>query len=317
MSDRIFVGIDVSKKKLDYAWVPNGKPRQIANTPEGFSELIHELQTLNPIIVVIEATGGYERHVLRALQEHLIPVKLINPRQVRDFARSINLLCKTDKLDALVLARFAQSRRLTPDEPKDPNRENLACMLRRREQIITMITMEKCHLEQATIEIADRINEHIKQLKDMIKILDKGINDKIKSIPALSEQDKIQRSVPGVGPVLSATLIACLPELGKLNRKQLAALVGLAPFNRDSGSYRGQRHIHGGRRNIRRALYNVMRSAIIWNPTVKSWFERYREAGKAYKVTLVACMRKLLAIINVMIATSSMWNPKSNHHCGK
>jgi transposase len=313
MSVRIFVGIDVSKNKLDYTWVPDGRPRQVSNTQEGFSAMIDELKKLEPVIAVLEATGGYERQILKALQHASIPVKLINPRQARDFARSLNLLGKTDKLDAFALALFAQSRSLVPDEPKDPNREDLACVLRRREQLLEMITMERCHLEHSPADIAEEIKDNIKQMEIRIKKLDKNISDKIKSDPDLAEQDKIQRSIPGVGPVLSATLIAFLPELGRLNRKQLAALVGVAPFNRDSGTYRGQRHIHGGRRNVRRALYNVMRSAIIWNSTVKTWFDHYRKAGKSYKVAVVACMRKLLSVINVMIATAKMWNPKSDH----
>lgn len=311
MSAQIFVGIDVSKNNLDYTWLPDGKVRQVPNTLKGFSSLLDELRKLNPAIVVLEATGGYERRVVKAMQEAGIPVKVLNPRQVRDFARSLNLLSKTDKQDALLLARFAQSRHLSPDEPGNPNRESLACLLKRREQLISMIIMEKSHLEHAPADIAVEIKDNIAQLQERVKKLDRDIDDGITSNPDFVAQNKIQQSIPGVGPILSATLIAHLPELGKLNRKQLAALVGVAPFNRDSGTYRGQRHIHAGRRNIRRALYNVMRSAITWNPVVKKWFEHYRTAGKAYKVAVVACMRKLLTVINTMISTATLWNPRS------
>ncbi len=311
MSAQIFVGIDVSKNNLDYTWLPDGKAHRVTNTLKGFSTLLDDLRKLNPTIVVLEATGGYERRVIKAMQEADIPVKVLNPRQVRDFARSLNLLSKTDKQDAYLLARFAQSRHLAPDEPANPNRESLACLLKRREQLISMITMEKSHFEHAPADIAVEIRDNIAQLQARVKKLDKDIDDGITSNPDFSVQDKIQQSIPGVGPILSATLIAHLPELGKLNRKQLAALVGVAPFNRDSGAFRGQRHIHAGRRNVRRALYNVMRSAITWNPVVKKWFERYRTAGKAYKVAVVACMRKLLTVINTMITTATLWNPRS------
>ena len=311
MSAQIFIGIDVSKNNLDYTWTPGGKTRQVPNTLKGFSTLLDELKELQSALVVLEATGGYERRVVKAMQEADIPVKVLNPRQVRDFARSLNLLSKTDKQDAMLLARFAQSRHLEADDPKNPDREDVACLLKRREQLIQMITMEKSHLEHAPANIAPEIEDNIARLLERVKKLDKDINGRIISNAEFAAQDEIQQSIPGVGPVLSATLIAYLPELGKLNRKQLASLVGIAPFNRDSGAFRGQRHIHAGRRNIRKALYNVMRSAITWNPVVKRWFEHYRKAGKAYKVAVVACMRKLLSVINTMISTATFWNPRS------
>jgi Transposase and inactivated derivatives len=311
MSAQIFVGVDVAKRHLDYNWVPDGQAGHVPNNEQGFVALVEKLKNLCPAMVVFEATGGYERLAVKALQAAGIPVTVINPRQARDYARSLNLLSKTDKQDALLLARFAQSRKLIPDEPKSEKREDLAALLKRREQLIGMILLEKNHLEHARASLKPDIEKHIAHLEKLVKELDKEINDRLKNEPEFKAQNEIQQSIPGVGPILSATLIAYLPELGNLNRKQLTALVGVAPFNRDSGNFRGQRHIHGGRRPVRRALYNVMRAALRYNDTVKAWFDHYRAAGKAYKVAVVACMRKLLTILNVMVATGTNWAPKS------
>lgn len=311
MSAQIFVGVDVAKKHLDYNWVPDGKAARVPNDEQGFAALVQKLHELNPAMVVFEATGGYERLAVKALQEAGIPVAVINPRQARDFARSLNLLSKTDKQDAMLLARFAQSRPIEPDAPKDEKREELASLLKRREQLVAMTTMEKNHLEHARKPVQERIKEHIEHLERLIKELDKEINSRLKTEPTFQKQDEIQQSIPGVGVILSATLIAYLPELGVLNRKQVASLVGVAPFNRDSGDYRGQRHIHGGRRTIRRVLYSVMRAALRYNEIVKGWFDHYRANGKAYKVAVIACMRKLLTVMNVMVASDKSWNPES------
>lgn len=310
MQSDIYFGVDVSKATLDYTWLPGGTYKQVTNDPTGIAKLIRHIKKKSPRIVVMEATGGYQTPLATALHQAGIPVKVANPRQVRDYARSLNRLAKTDKIDAEIIAAYAQSRELVPDTPKTAERNNMEKLLLRREQLIVMVTMEKGHRETAPEAVRIQIDEHISLLKNQIKILDEQIREAIQADQILSELDGILQTVTGVGPVASATLIACLPELGTLNRKQIAALVGLAPFNRDSGKFRGKRHIHAGRAKVRKVLYSAMRAAVRWNQTIRGWFEHYRAAGKPYKVALVACMRKLLVILNSMVKESSPWNPK-------
>ena len=289
MQVNIYFGIDVSKATLDYTWLPGGTFYQVTNNPAGIAKLIRHIKRKLPRIVVMEATGGYQTLLATALHQADIPVKVVNPRQVRDYARSLNHLAKTDKIDAKVIAAFAQSRELVPDTPKAAERSNMEKLLLRREQLISMVVMEKGHRETASEAIKVEIDEHISLLKKQVKMLDKQLREAIQAAQDLAELDGILQSVIGIGPIASATLIACLPELGTLNSKEIAALAGLAPFNRDSGKFRGKRHIHAGRGKVRKTLYAAMRAAVRWNQTIRGWFDHYRAAGKPYKVAVVSC----------------------------
>lgn len=315
MQNATFVGIDVSKATLDYTCLPGGRSGQVSNNSGGIVKLIRSLKELNPKIAVFEATGSYHQKIAQALYQAGIPYKTANPRQVRDFARSFNRMCKTDKVDALVLAEYGQSRELIPDTPKSESAATISALLLRRGQLNDMITAENNHLEHADTHLREFVLEHIGQLKKYLQACDKEIRSIVAADAALCARDKLLQSVPGVGPVLSATLLAELPELGVLNRKQIAALVGVAPYNRDSGRYRGQRHIMHGRAKVRGVMYAAMRAALIWNPLIKAWFTRFREAGKAYKVAVIACVRKLLVILNSMIKNSSHWKYTPDTPC--
>lgn len=308
MLESIFVGIDVSKKTLDYTWLPDGKPMLTENTPAGIARLIDTLVGLTPKLIILEATGGYQTPVTLALYQSNIPYKVVNPRQVRDFARSMNRLGKTDKLDALTLAQFGQSRELVPDTPKPQELVDISYFLHRREQLQRMITAEKNHLEHTPVVCQGEVKAIIKTLNNSLKAIDKQISQKIKATPELAKQDRIIQSIPGVGPVTSATILSCLPEISRLGRKELCSLAGLAPFNRDSGKYRGQRHIYGGRANVRKVLYSALRPCLQFNPVIKMWFDRFILAGKAYKVAAIACIRKLLVVIRAMLQTNSSWD---------
>lgn len=308
MLNQIVVGIDVAKEHLDYICLPEKKARQIPNSSKGLKKMIPWLAKQNPKIVVLEATGGYQNALTQALAEAKIPYTVVNPRQVRDFARSLNRLGKTDKLDALTLAEFALSRDLTPDTPKPVELRQMACCLRRREQLQAMITMEKGHLEQSEAGIRQDILELIALLKKQLHNNDKQIRVIIQASPDLSDQDKLIQSIPGLGPVASATLLAHLPELGNAGRKQICALVGVAPFNRDSGKYRGQRHIYGGRAQVRKVLYCILRPCLQFNPVVRKWFDNFIARGKAYKVAAIACVRKLLVVIRAIVVSGKAWD---------
>jgi transposase len=311
---RTIVGIDVSKHTLDYVWLPHGKSEQAMNTPEGIASLVQRLQTLQPDMVVLEATGGYQDALASALHDAGIAYAVVNPRQVRDFARSLNRLGKTDKLDALTLAQFGESRKLAPTIPLTPGHREIAFLLTRREQIQGMIIAEKNHMEHASSKYLPEILDHVMNLGQRLKAIDKKIQEIIASTPEFAEQDRIVQSIPGVGPVMSATFIAGLPEIALTGRKQLGALVGLAPFNRDSGKYRGQRHIFAGRAKVRKVLYCVLRPCLQFNPVVKKWFEKFRAAGKPYKVAAIACARKLLMVIRAMIISKTLWDASKYEH---
>lgn len=313
MQNSVVVGIDVSKNTLDYTWLPGGKIVQTPNTPKGIATLIATLQTLRPEIVVMEATGGYQTAAAHALFSANIPCAVVNPRQVRDFARSLNRLGKTDKLDAVSIAQFAQSRKLTPDTPKTPERVEIGFLLRRRDQLQAMITAEKNHLEQAPEPLRAEMQEHIGILAQRLKSVDAQIKQRIQESSTLAEQNAVIQSIPGIGPVTSATLLAFLAEITQVGRKQLCALVGVAPFNRDSGKYRGQRHIFAGRAQIRKILYCALRPCLQFNPVVKKWFNHFISQGKAYKVAAIACVRKLLVVIRAMLISNTHWNEKM--HC--
>lgn len=305
----IFVGVDVSKAQLDLAVRPSDESVTLPNDPRGIEEAVTRMRTLKPVLIVLEATGGLERPVVRALVAAAVPVIVVNPRQVRDFARATGQLAKTDRLDARVLARFAEVVRPALRLPLDPLTEELGALLARRRQLLEMLTAEKNRLHTAPKRVQKRITAHITWLTTELERVDTDLDEAIQQSPVWREQEDLLRSVPGIGPVLSRTLLAELPELGRLNRKQIAALVGVAPLNRDSGALRGRRTIWGGRASVRAALYMATLTATKWNPVIRAAYQRLRTAGKAPKVALVACMRKLLTILNAMMKHQCRWRP--------
>lgn len=303
----LFVGIDISKAHLDIAIRPTNARWQVDNQEPGIAALVDKLKQLKPALIVLEATGGLEMAVTAALASAGLPVAVVNPRQVRDFAKSLGRLAKTDKIDATVLAHFADAvrpeLRLLPDEQT----QELQGLLVRRRQLIEMLVAEKNRLPMTHKRLKEGVKEHIQYLEHQLKDLDREIQDRLHSSPVWREQEDLLRSVPGVGKVLSVTLLAELPELGQLNRKKIAALVGVAPYNCDSGQKRGKRAIWGGRASVRSALYMAALSATRFNPVIKSFYEKLVTAGKPSKVAITACMRKLLTILNAMMHSGTRW----------
>jgi transposase len=307
-----FVGIDVSKSRLDVAWRPDNAFLSFDNADKGLKQLLNRLRGMeSPPLIIIEATGGLEIPIVAALAEAELPVVVVNPRQVRDFAKATGQLAKTDSLDAHVLAWFGEAVQPEVRPLKDEQTQALAALVSRRRQLIDMLTAEKNRLQGAAKPIRKDIKHHIAWLEKRLKEVDKGLNDAIKQSPLWRKYDEIIRSAPGAGPTLSRTLLSNLPELGQLNRREIAALVGVAPFSRDSGTLRGRRTIWGGRAEIRAVLYMSTLAAIRANPVIKSFYQRLRTAGKKHKVAAVACMRKFLTILNVMIKNGTHWH----HSC--
>lgn len=305
---RPYVGIDVSKARLDVALLPMGESFAVANDEDGFDELLGRLEDLRPTLVVLEASGGFERPAAVALAASGIAVCVLNPRQTRDFARATGKLAKTDALDAKALARFAEAVRPAPRTLPDAEAREFQAILARRRQIIQMTTAEKNRLGAATSRaVGRRIEAHIRWLEKELSHTDRDLDKAIESSPTFEENEALLRSVPGVGPVLCRTLLAELPELGSLSPKELSALVGVAPLNRDSGTLRGRRSVWGGRARVREALYMGALIASRYNPAIKEFYERLLAAGKPKKVALVACMRKLLTILNAMMRDRTPW----------
>jgi transposase len=306
--EKVYVGIDVSKDRLDMALHSQEKHYTFTNDETGITEIISYLQQIKPIIVVMEATGGYESLAATALGIADIPVALANPRQVRNFAKATGKLAKTDAIDASVIAHFAAAvnplAQLLPDELS----KKLKDIISRRRQLVEMITAEKNRSYKAGEEVKTNIKAHIDWLQKELDDLNHRLQQMVAASPLWRETDDLLRSVPGVGRVLSLTLLAELPELGKLNRRQIAALVGVAPFNRDSGNMRGKRTIWGGRANVRSILYMSTLVAIRYNVRIRSFYERLCLSGKCKKSALTACMRKLLTILNAILKTRHPWN---------
>jgi transposase len=316
----VFVGIDVSKDRLDIAHAPEPAAWSVANDSAGISELVQRLQQLQPALVLMESTGGYESAAAAALLATSLPAVVVNPRQVRDYARATGRLAKTDKLDAQVLADFAAAVRPEARPVPDAATQELASLLRRRQQLVEMLTAERNRTRTATLLVRKNVNAHIRWLEKQIKDLDGDLNQAIRSTPAWRERDELLQGIKGIGPVLSTTLLAELPELGRLNGKQIAALVGVAPFNRDSGKFRGRRQIWGGRAQVRAVLYMAACSASRHNLVIRDMYQRLIVAGKPKKVVLTACMRKLLVIVNAMVRdamTQPIQHPgvASQHSC--
>ena len=314
-----FVGIDVSKAQLDVAVRPTGKRWTLSYDQTGIEGLIPQIVDLEPALVLLEATGGLELPLVAALAAAALPVVVVNPRQVRDFARATGTLAKTDTLDAGVLAHFADAVRPEVRPLKDAETQVLNSLTARRHQVMTMLVSEKNRLGTAVGAVSPRIEAHIAWLEQELSDLDKGLRQTLRRSPVWREKDDLLRTVPGVGPQLSLTLLAYLPELGTLDRKQIAALVGVAPYNRDSGTLRGKRAVWGGRSRVRAVLYMGALVASRHNPAIRDFYQRLLAAGKPKKVALVASMRKLLVILNGMLKHGSPWcdmtQPVAAHSC--
>ncbi len=306
----LYVGIDVSKARLDAFVRPKGDAFGVPNDQAGIDALLARLGKARPKLVVLEATGGFERAVASALAAAGIAVAVVNPRQARDFARATGRLAKTDRIDAEVLARFAESVHPPAKALPDEETRLFAAILARRRQIVEMITAEKNRLSATPTEpVKKRIRAHVRWLEKELSRTDSDLDEAIRESPTWRENEELLRGVPGVGPVLARTLLAELPELGNgaLTNKQLAALVGVAPLNRDSGTLRGRRTVWGGRGRVRDALYMGALVATRFNPTIKAFYERLVGAGKPKKVALVACMRKLLTILSAILKHRTPW----------
>lgn len=303
----VYVGIDVSKLSLDVATVPAVESWSESNDEKGSCKLVERLSKQNPRLIVLEATGGYESLVAADLAAAGLPVVVVNPRQVRDFAKATGRLAKTDAIDAHVIALFGEAVKPDVRPLKDAHISEMSSLISRRRQLIGMIVSEKNRLSLAALNVRRSIVSHIKWLEKQICDIDDQMEKTIKESPLWREDDNLLRSVPGVGKVLSTTLLARLPELGKLNRHQIAALAGLAPFNRDSGMFRGRRSVWGGRAEVRSVLYMGVLAAIRHNPVIKSHYHSLRDSGKPAKVAITACMRKMLVILNTMMKSRTKW----------
>lgn len=302
-----WIGIDVSKAQLDVYVHPTAQRYCFKQTNKALVTLGQSIQSLNPALVVMEASGGFESTVAGLLAALGLPVVVVNPRQVRDFARATGTLAKTDLIDAQILARFGEAVKPQVRPLPDDCTQKLSALVSRRQQIVGMLTMEKNRLTQASGPVAGSIKEHIAWLTMQLNDLDKDLRDLLHSSSIWREKENLLRTVPGVGPILAATLLAQLPELGRLNRKQIACLVGVAPMNRDSGAFKGKRIVWGGRSHVRSVLYMGTLSAIRCNPVIRAFYMRLREAGKAPKLAITACMRKLLTILNVIFKHRVPW----------
>jgi transposase len=301
------VGIDVSQAHLNLRQEPDGPGVEVSHTEAGIAEIVTHLQVLQPALIVLEATGGVELPLVRALADAQLPVVVVNPRHVRAFAKATGLLAKTDALDARVLARFAAAVRPAVRVLPDAATEELRALLARRRQVLEMLTAERQRQSRSPRRLQKRIAAHIGWLTRELARVDADLDEAIRQSPLWREQEDLLQSVPGIGPVVTRTLLGELPELGQLNRKQIAALVGVAPFNRDSGTLRGKRTIWGGRASVRAALYMAAVVAARYNPLIRAFYQRLCVAGKAKKVALVACMRKLLTIVNAMLKHRQPW----------
>ena len=310
MSSQVFVGIDVAKAQLDIALRPSGERWAVTNDDAGIAALVTRLQEIAPQLIVLEATGSYQRAAVAALSVAGLPVAVVNPRQARDFAKATGQLAKTDALDARALAHFAEAVRPMPRPLPDAQADELRALLARRRQLVTMRTAEQNRLGSALPRLQPDIQAHIAWLNTRLTTLDADLDTTLRASPVWREREELLRSVPGIGPVCARTLRLDLPELGTLNRQRLAALVGVAPLNRDSGTLRGSRTTWGGRAHVRATLYMSTLVAVRYNPVLKAFYERLRAAGKAAKVALTACMRKLLTILNAMMKHHASWQPE-------
>jgi transposase len=309
-----WVGIDVSKNTLDVAVVPGSEAWQVANTAAQIGTLAERLKALAPERIVLEASGGFEVVLSATLASHGLPVVVVNPRQVRDFARATGELAKTDRIDARVLARFGEAIRPELRTLADATARELSALVVRRQQLVEMLTAEQNRLMAAAVQDApealrEQLGEHIDWLRRQLKELDDELQQQVQSSPLWREQEDLLRSIKGIGAVTSAMLLSQLPELAYLDRKAIAKLVGVAPLNRDSGKYRGTRRIWGGRSAVRAVLYMATLVATHHNPPIRAFYQRLLSAGKTKKTALVACMHKLLLVCRAVLRTHTPWRP--------
>ena len=305
-----FVGIDVSKEWVDVAVRSTGDTWRVNQDQEGRDALILQFQALNPQCVVMEATGGYEMPLSTALAAAGIPVAVVNPRQVRDFARSQGKLAKTDRIDAAVIAHFGEVSGVVAQPLVPAAARELEALVTRRRQVIQMRTAELQHRPSTLPIVQHRIDRNLAAFEEELRDLHSELTQRLRENPVWREREELLRSVPGIGPVTVFSLLADLPELGSLDRRQAAAIVGVAPLNRDSGKFRGSRRCWGGRAHVRAALYMATLVGVRYNPVLKAFYERLVRAGKAKKVALTACMRKLLTILSAMLKHHTTWNPQ-------
>ena len=311
---QVLVGIDVSKAQLDVALRPTEDQWHVSNDEVGIPGLVERLQAVQPTLVVLEATGGLEVPAAGALAEAGLPVVVVNPRQARDFAKATGRWAKTDSLDARGLAHFAEAVRPTPRPLPEAQAQALSALLTRRRQLVQRLTAERRRLQSAPQRIRADIQAHITWLERRLARTDADLGAAIRSTPLWRAKDEILQSTPGVGPILSRTLVAEVPELGALNRQEIAALIGVAPLNRDRGTLRGKRAVWGGRAHVRAVLYMSTLAAVRHNSVLKAFYERLRAVGKAPKVALTACMRKLLTILNAMLKHQTPWHENYANH---
>jgi transposase len=306
-SSAVYVGIDVASAELVVSVRPTAEGWSVPNDDAGVATVVRRLRLLAPAVIVLEATGGYERAVVAALAAAGLPVVVANPRQVRDFARATGQLAKTDQVDAGVLALFAERVHPEPRALPDAATQALDAVLTRRRQLLDMLIAERNRLAQAVPAVRRDVQAHIRWLERRLADLDRDLDALIQHSPVWRAKDNLLQSVPGVGPVVSRTLLGALPELGALTHKQIAALAGVAPMARDSGLWRGRRRITGGRAAVRATLYMAALVATRHNPIIRGFYQRLQAAGKPKKVALTACMHKLLTILNAMVRANAVW----------
>lgn len=304
----IYVGVDVSKDRLDVACRPTNQVSTFINDPTGIAALTEELKLLQPQLIVLEATGGLERPLVGALAAAGLPVAVVNPRQVRDFARATGQLAKTDRIDAAVIAHFGEAIKPEVRSLPDDFTQQLDALITRRRQLVEMLVIERNRLSSTISELRSNVKQHIDYLQKLLDELDQQLDQIITNSPIWKAKDDLLQSTKGVGPVLSRTLLAELPELGHLSRQEISKLVGVAPLNNDSGKHSGKRSCWGGRASVRAVLYMGALAATRCNPVIKEFYQRLLAKGKQKKVALVACMRKLLTILNAMVKHSTPWN---------
>jgi transposase len=309
-----WVGIDVSKASLDVFVQPTGAAWQVANTAVQIEALGEQLTALAAERIVLEASGGYEALVVAVLASRQLPVVVVNPRQVRDFARAMGQLAKTDRIDAQVLARFGEAIRPELRAMPDATTRRVRALVSRRRQLQEMLVAEQNRLISAAVQDApeplrDQLGEHIDWLRRQVSDVDDELRRELQASSVWRERENLLRTIPGIGPVTSATLLSQLPELGQLDRKAIAKLVGVAPLNRDSGTLHGARRVWGGRAGVRAVLYMAALVATRYNPLIRGFYERLKAAGKPKKVALVACMHKLLLLCNSILRSNSAWRP--------
>lgn len=308
MERSLYVGLDVATQRLDLHVRPTDETFSCAHDEAGLAALVQRLQALSPTMVVLEATGGYHVPVAAAVASAGIPVAVVNPRQIRDYARATGQLAKTDALDARAIARFAEAVKPAVRPLPSEDAQRLSALVARRRQLVEMLGMETNRRHQARDRKLQRqVDAHVKWLREAVDRLEADLNDTIRSSPVWRERENLLTSVPGIGSTTASALIAELPELGLLDRRRIAALAGLAPMNRDSGKLRGRRMICGGRPQVRRALYMATVAAIRFNPAISKFYRRLVEAGRPPKVALTAAMRKLLTILNAVLRDQQPW----------